>query len=123
MTLTLVICQSRYVSMLVAAAAVIHAVHVLTIASPLALLLLAIVQDYVAVKVNDAAFLPHTAGRYQVKRFRKARVRLFGISPTPPALAAAPAAAPMQLWLALHAFVLTIPCRFPPSTQCTVPHC
>eukprot|EP00441_Pelagodinium_beii_P018951 CAMPEP_0197658072 /NCGR_PEP_ID=MMETSP1338-20131121/45015_1 /TAXON_ID=43686 ORGANISM="Pelagodinium beii, Strain RCC1491" /NCGR_SAMPLE_ID=MMETSP1338 /ASSEMBLY_ACC=CAM_ASM_000754 /LENGTH=196 /DNA_ID=CAMNT_0043234579 /DNA_START=52 /DNA_END=642 /DNA_ORIENTATION=- len=31
------------------------------------------VSDYVAVKVNDAAFLPHTAGRYQVKRFRKAR--------------------------------------------------
>lgn len=26
-------------------------------------------------KESDAVFLPHTAGRYQVKRFRKATVR------------------------------------------------
>eukprot|EP00341_Mesodinium_pulex_P009965 CAMPEP_0116913516 /NCGR_PEP_ID=MMETSP0467-20121206/16748_1 /TAXON_ID=283647 /ORGANISM="Mesodinium pulex, Strain SPMC105" /LENGTH=196 /DNA_ID=CAMNT_0004589741 /DNA_START=14 /DNA_END=604 /DNA_ORIENTATION=- len=29
-------------------------------------------QDYIAVKAKDAAYLPHTGGRYQVKRFRKA---------------------------------------------------
>lgn len=122
MTLTLVICQSRYVSMLVAAA-VIHAAHVcLPLRPHLHSSSLLLVQDYVAVKVNDAAFLPHTAGRYQVKRFRKARVRLFGISPTPPAPLAA-AAAPMQ-------FVACFACicpyhylHFPPPTQCTVPHC
>lgn len=50
------------------------------------------VQDYIASKMQDAVYLPHTAGRYQVKRFRKAQVchcaraRLFaclpGYSPT-----------------------------------------
>jgi len=30
------------------------------------------VEDFIAVKSKDAAYLPHTAGRYQVKRFRKA---------------------------------------------------
>ena len=29
--------------------------------------------DYIAVKPKNATFLPHTAGRYQVKRFRKAQ--------------------------------------------------
>jgi small subunit ribosomal protein S5e len=29
-------------------------------------------QDYLAVKGKDATYLPHTAGRYQKKRFRKA---------------------------------------------------
>jgi small subunit ribosomal protein S5e len=29
-------------------------------------------EDFIAVKAKDAVFLPHTAGRYQVKRFRKA---------------------------------------------------
>lgn len=28
--------------------------------------------DFIAVKAKDATYLPHTAGRYQVKRFRKA---------------------------------------------------
>lgn len=32
-------------------------------------------QDYIAVKPKDAAFLPHSAARYQTKRFRKAQVR------------------------------------------------
>ena len=32
-------------------------------------------QDYIASKMQDAVYLPHTAGRYQVKRFRKAQVR------------------------------------------------
>lgn len=31
-------------------------------------------QDYVAVKIQDGVYLPHTAGRYQVKRFRKAQM-------------------------------------------------
>lgn len=29
-------------------------------------------EDFVAVKSKDMVYLPHTAGRYQVKRFRKA---------------------------------------------------
>lgn len=29
--------------------------------------------DYIASKVQDAVYLPHTGGRYQVKRFRKAQ--------------------------------------------------
>lgn len=35
-------------------------------------------QDYIAVKPKDAAFLPHSAARYQTKRFRKAQVRRAG---------------------------------------------
>lgn len=31
-------------------------------------------EDYIAVKGKYATFLPHTAGRYQKKRFRKATV-------------------------------------------------
>ena len=30
------------------------------------------IEDYVAVKTSNAVYLPHTAGRYQKKRFRKA---------------------------------------------------
>ena len=30
------------------------------------------VEDFIAVKGKDQVYLPHTAGRYQVKRFRKA---------------------------------------------------
>merc|ERR1711991_303780 len=30
-------------------------------------------QDYIAIKEKSATFLPHTAGRYAVKRFRKAQ--------------------------------------------------
>ena len=30
-------------------------------------------EDYIAVKPKYATYLPHTAGRYQVKRFRKAQ--------------------------------------------------
>lgn len=30
-------------------------------------------QDYIAVKEKHAKYLPHSAGRYQVKRFRKAQ--------------------------------------------------
>lgn len=30
-------------------------------------------QDYIAVKEKYAKYLPHSAGRYQVKRFRKAQ--------------------------------------------------
>eukprot|EP00051_Salpingoeca_urceolata_P026148 m.476256 g.476256 ORF g.476256 m.476256 type:complete len:214 (-) comp20483_c0_seq1:1855-2496(-) len=30
-------------------------------------------QDYIAVKDRDAVYLPHTAGRYAVRRFRKAK--------------------------------------------------
>ena len=45
-----------------------------------------LVQDYITVKEKGAKFLPHTAGRYAVKRFRKAHVRsetilLYGYSP------------------------------------------
>jgi len=29
-------------------------------------------QDYIPIKGKAAKYLPHTAGRYQVKRFRKA---------------------------------------------------
>lgn len=36
--------------------------------------LTAALQDYIAVKTTDAVYLPHTAGRYQMKRFRKAQV-------------------------------------------------
>lgn len=32
--------------------------------------------DYIGVKGKYAKYLPHTAGRYQKKRFRKAQVRL-----------------------------------------------
>ena len=31
------------------------------------------VRDYIAVNPKDVAYLPHTAGRYQMKRFRKAQ--------------------------------------------------
>lgn len=31
-------------------------------------------EDYIAVKLQDAVYLPHTAGRYQVKRFRKTQM-------------------------------------------------
>lgn len=31
-------------------------------------------EDYIAVKGKYATYLPHTAGRYQKKRFRKATV-------------------------------------------------
>jgi hypothetical protein len=31
--------------------------------------------DYIGVKQKCATYLPHTAGRYQKKRFRKAQVR------------------------------------------------
>ena len=31
-------------------------------------------QDYIAIKEKHAVFLPHTAGRYAKKRFRKAQV-------------------------------------------------
>lgn len=34
-------------------------------------------QDYIAVKERHATYLPHTAGRYSAKRFRKAQVILF----------------------------------------------
>lgn len=30
-------------------------------------------EDYIAVKAKFATFVPHTAGRYQKKRFRKAQ--------------------------------------------------
>jgi small subunit ribosomal protein S5e len=30
-------------------------------------------EDYIAVKTKFATFVPHTAGRYQKKRFRKAQ--------------------------------------------------
>lgn len=30
-------------------------------------------EDYIAVKAKNAVFVPHTAGRYQKKRFRKAQ--------------------------------------------------
>ena len=30
-------------------------------------------KDYIAVKENHAVFLPHTAGRYAAKRFRKSQ--------------------------------------------------
>jgi small subunit ribosomal protein S5e len=30
-------------------------------------------EDYIAVKAKSAVFVPHTAGRYQKKRFRKAQ--------------------------------------------------
>ena len=30
-------------------------------------------EDYIAVKSKNAVFVPHTAGRYQKKRFRKAQ--------------------------------------------------
>ncbi len=30
-------------------------------------------EDYIAVKPKFAVYLPHTAGRYQKKRFRKAQ--------------------------------------------------
>ena len=33
-----------------------------------------VVQDYIAVKEKYATYLPHTAGRYAAKRFRKAQV-------------------------------------------------
>ena len=33
-----------------------------------------IVQDYITVKEKGSVFLPHTAGRYAAKRFRKAHV-------------------------------------------------
>jgi len=33
------------------------------------------IRDWVAVSTTQAKFLPHTAGRYQVKRFHKAQVR------------------------------------------------
>lgn len=29
-------------------------------------------EDFIAIKPKDQVYLPHTAGRYQVKRFRKA---------------------------------------------------
>ena len=32
-------------------------------------------QDYICIKEKGAVFLPHTAGRYAMKRFRKAQVR------------------------------------------------
>jgi len=32
--------------------------------------------DYIAVKPKQATFLPHTAGRYAAKRFRKAQVKI-----------------------------------------------
>ncbi len=32
-------------------------------------------QDYITVKEKGAVFLPHTAGRYAAKRFRKAQVK------------------------------------------------
>jgi len=34
-------------------------------------------EDYIAVKTKHQTFLPHTAGRYASKRFRKAQVRFF----------------------------------------------
>lgn len=37
-------------------------------------------EDYIAVKGKYATYLPHTAGRYQKKRFRKATVSLTPIS-------------------------------------------
>lgn len=43
--------------------------------------------DHMAVKVSDATYLPHTAGRYQIKRFRKGQVRRRAASaaaPDPP---------------------------------------
>lgn len=30
-------------------------------------------EDFIAVKAKDSVFVPHTGGRYQVKRFRKAQ--------------------------------------------------
>jgi hypothetical protein len=33
-------------------------------------------QDYITVKEKGSVYLPHTAGRYAAKRFRKAHVRL-----------------------------------------------
>jgi ribosomal protein uS7 len=34
---------------------------------------LCVLQDYIAVKEKYAKYLPHSAGRYQAKRFRKAQ--------------------------------------------------
>lgn len=36
-------------------------------------------EDYIAVKGKYATYLPHTAGRYQKKRFRKATVSILGV--------------------------------------------
>ena len=33
-----------------------------------------VLQDYITVKEKGSVFLPHTAGRYSAKRFRKAHV-------------------------------------------------
>ena len=38
-------------------------------------LFLLVLQDYIAVKEKYATYLPHTAGRYASKRFRKAQVK------------------------------------------------
>ena len=49
----------------------VSAVHFVFLpSSPCSLL----VQDYIAIKEKNAVFLPHTAGRYAKKRFRKAQV-------------------------------------------------
>ena len=36
-----------------------------------------IFQDYIPVKEKYAKYLPHTAGRYQAKRFRKVILEFF----------------------------------------------
>lgn len=40
-------------------------------------------EDYIAVKGKYATYLPHTAGRYQKKRFRKATVSTTVVVPAP----------------------------------------
>lgn len=46
--------------------------------------------DHMAVKVSDATYLPHTAGRYQIKRFRKGQVRRRAASTAAPRPASPP---------------------------------
>ena len=54
----------------------IHTISIILTASTLPYLNtpFVIVQDYIAVKEKYATYLPHTAGRYAAKRFRKAQV-------------------------------------------------
>ena len=50
---------------------VLHSIEVPVIES---LCYLCVSQDYIAVKEKYSTYLPHTAGRYAAKRFRKAQV-------------------------------------------------
>ena len=38
-------------------------------------------QDYIAIKDSRAVYVPHTAGRYAVRRFRKAQARTLRVPP------------------------------------------